>query len=121
MCECKQVNRRSYVSYREGTDALSVTYKRASELASDQGQAGSPLRADAVLVNPETKAHVRIHEQVSDSTTANVSVLVAVAVVELNKCNTKDRRDLQVSNSVRGTTSDVEEHVKQSKVNEVRP
>jgi hypothetical protein len=87
--------------------AKSVTYR----LASDERQASNTLGVDAVLVNPETKAHVRIHEQVSDSTTANVSVLVAVAVVELNKCNAKDRRDLQVSNGVRGTTSDVEEHV----------
>ena len=104
------MNKRSYVSYREGTDALSVTYKRASELASDEGQASSPLRADAVLVNPEPKAHVRVEHQVSDSTTADVSILVAVAVGKLNQCNAKDRRDLQVSNSVRGTRLDVEEH-----------
>ena len=89
--------------------------------ASDESQASNTLGVDAVLVNPETKAHVRIHEQVSDSTTANVSVFVSIAVGKLNQCNAKDRRDLQVSNSVRGTTSDVEEHVKQSKVNEVRP
>ena len=110
MCECKQVNKRSYVSYREGTDALSVTYKRASELASDQGQAGSPLRADAVLVNPETKAHVRVEHEVSDSPTANVSILVAVAVGKLNEDNAEDRRNLKASNSVRGTRLDVEEH-----------
>jgi hypothetical protein len=101
------------VCYREGTDALSVTYKRASELASDQGQAGSPLRADAVLVNPETQAHVRVEHEVSDSTTADASVFVSIAVGKLNEDNAENRRDLQVSNSVRGTRLDTEEHVKQ--------
>ena len=111
MCECKRVNKCSCVCYREGTYALSVTYKRASELASSEAQASSTLGSNAVLVNPETKAHVRIEQQVSDSTAANVSVLVAVAVAELNKHNTKDRRDLQCRDGIRGTTSDVEEHV----------
>ena len=89
---------------------LSVTYKRASELASSEAQAGSPLRADAVLVNPEPKAHVRVEHEVSDSTTANASVFVAVAVGKLNEDNAKNRRDLKASNSVRGTRLDVEEH-----------
>ena len=109
------MNRRSYVSYREGTDALSVTYKRASELASDQGQAGSPLRADAVLVNPETQAHVRVEHQVSDSATADASIFVTVAVGKLNEDNAEDRRNLKASNSVRGTRLDVEEHEMLSK------
>ena len=104
------VSGRSYVSYREGTDALSVTYKRASELASDESQAGSPLRADAVLVDPETKAHVRVEHQVSDSTAANASVFVSIAVGKLNENNAENRRNLKASNSVRGTRLDVEEH-----------
>ena len=110
------VSGRSYVSYREGTDALSVTYKRASELASDQGQAGSPLRADAVLVNPEPKAHGRVEHQVSDSTTANASVLVSMTGGKLNENNAENRRDLQHGNSVRGARSNVEEHVSESNV-----
>ncbi len=101
--------------YREGTYALSVTYKRASELASSEAQASSTLGSNTVLVNPEPKAHVRVEHQVSDSTAANVGVFVAVAVAELNKHNAKDRRDLQVSNSVRGTRLNVEEHVNECK------
>ena len=104
------VNGRSYVSYREGTDALSVTYKRASELASSEAQASSTLGVDAVLVNPETQAHVRVEHEVSDSTTANASVLVAVAVGKLNQDHAKNRRDLQSSDCIRGTRLDVEEH-----------
>ena len=76
------------------------------------------LRTDAVLVDPETQAHVRVEHEVSDSTTANASVLVAVAVGKLNQGNAKNRRDLQSSDCIRGTRLDVEEHVKQSKVNE---
>ena len=77
---------------------------------SDEGQAGSPLRANAVLVNPEPKAHVRVEHQVSDSTTANASVFVSIAVGKLNEDNAEDRRNLKASNSVRGTRLDVEEH-----------
>ena len=78
--------------------------------ASDEGEAGSPLRADAVLVNPETQAHIRVEHQVSDSTTADVSILVAVAVGKLNEDNAEDRRNLQSSDGIRGTRLDVEEH-----------
>jgi len=99
------------VCYREGTYALSVTYKRASELASSEAQASSTLGSNAVLIDPEPKAHVRVEQQVSDSTAANVGVLVAVAVGKLNQDNAKNRRDHEASNSVRGTTSDREEHV----------
>ena len=65
----------------------------------------------AVVVNPETERHVRITHQVKDSTTANVGVLVSVTVAELNKNNTKNRRNLDVVDSVRRTVSDAEEHV----------
>ena len=110
------------MSATERGGPLSVTYKRASELASSEAQASSTLGSNAVLVDPETQAHVRVEQQVSDSTTANVGVLVAVAIGELNQDHAKNRRDLQSSDGIRGTTSDVEEHVKQSKVNsELRP
>ena len=64
-----------------------------------------------VSVNPETKRHVRIAHQVKDSTAANVGVLVAVTVAVLNKRNAKNRRHLDVCDSVRRTVSDAEEHV----------
>ena len=80
----------------------------------------STLRTNAVVVNPEAEAHVRVEQQVSDSTTANVGVLVSMTRCKLNKHNAKDRRDLQECNSVRGTRLDTEEHVKQSKVDRVR-
>ena len=78
----------------------------------------SPLRADAVGVNPEPKAHVRVEQQVHDGTTRDVGVLISVAVGELNEHNAKGRRDLHEGNSVRGTRLDTEEHVKQSNVND---
>ena len=64
----------------------------------------------AVVVNPEAKRHVRIAHQVKDSTTRDVGVLVAQTVGKLNKRNTKNRRHLNVSDSVRGTVEDAEEH-----------
>ncbi len=109
--------------YREGTYPLSVTYKRASELASGvdvltvdggvriQTQRLSTLRTDAVLVDPEPKAHVRVEQQVADSTAANVGVLVSVAVGELDEHNTKHRADDELSHSVRGAGGDSDEHV----------
>ena len=68
------------------------------------------LGSDAVSVNPETKRDVRLHHEVSDSTTADVGVLVAVTVAILNKHNAKDRRNGDVVDSVRGAESG-EEHV----------
>ena len=70
----------------------------------------STLRTDAVLVNPETKAHVRDEQQVSDSTAANVGVLVSMTGGKLNENNTENRRDLKHGNSVRGARCNVEEH-----------
>ena len=70
----------------------------------------STLRTDAVLVNPETKAHVRVEQQVGDSTAANVGVLVSMTRGELHEHNAKHRADLKASNSVRGARLDVEEH-----------
>ena len=77
---------------------------------SDESQASSTLRSDAVLVDPETKAHVRIEHQVSDSTAANVGVLVSMTGGKLYENHTEDRRNLQHGNSVRGARSNVEEH-----------
>ena len=64
----------------------------------------------AVVVNPETKRHVRIAHQVKDSTTANVGVLIRQTVAILNKHNAKNRRDLHGVDSVR-LAEDSEEHV----------
>ena len=63
----------------------------------------------AVVVNPETKRHVRISHQVKDSTTRDVGVLVGQTVAILNKHNAKDRRNSDVVDSVR-RTEDGEEH-----------
>ena len=83
----------------------------------------STLGVNAVVVNPEPKRHVGIEQQVSNSPTANVGVLISVPIGELNKHNAKDRRDLQHSYSVRGTRSNRDEHVvNECKVNnELRP
>ena len=107
---------------------LSVTYKRASELASGTDEASSStvltvygvevevkalstLRTDAVLVDPETKAHVAVEQQVSDSTARDVGVLISVTAGELDQHNAKCRADEQLSDGVRGTRSNVDEHV----------
>jgi len=63
----------------------------------------------AVVVNPETKRHVRIAHQVKDSTTANVGVLIRQTVAILNKHNAKNRRDLHGVDSVR-LAENSEEH-----------
>ena len=63
----------------------------------------------AIVVNPETKRHVRISHQVKDSTTRDVSVLIGQTVAILNKHNAKNRRDLHGVDSVR-VTEDGEEH-----------
>ena len=63
----------------------------------------------AVVVNPEAKRHVRIAHQVKDSTAANVGVLIRQTIAILNKCNAKNRRDLDMSDSVR-SAEDGEEH-----------
>ena len=64
----------------------------------------------AIVVNPETKRHVRLHHEVKDSTTADVGILVSVTVAILNKHNAKDRRNGDVVDSVRSAESG-EEHV----------
>jgi len=90
---------------------LSVTYKRASELTSSEVEASSTLSVNAVLVNPEPKRHVGIEQQVSDSTTRHIGVLVAVQVLELNEHYARDQVDLKLSDSVRGTRRNSDEHV----------
>lgn len=80
-------------------------------LQSAEVEASNSLGVDAVLVNPEAQAHVGIEQQVSDSTTANVGVLIGVPILELNECNTSKQVDLQLSNSVRGTRRNSDEHL----------
>jgi hypothetical protein len=94
---------------------LSVAYKRASELTSSEVEASSTLSVNAVLVNPETQRHVGIEQQVSDSTTRHIGVLVAVQVLELNEHYARDQVDLKLSDSVRGTRRNSDEHVMKSK------
>jgi len=103
---------------------LSVTYKRASELASARLHVTgvnhlATLGVDQVLVNPEPKRHVGIEQQVSDSTTRHIGVLVCITVRELYECNCVERINLQLSDSVRGTRRNSDEHVvNECKVNE---
>jgi hypothetical protein len=86
---------------------LSVTYIRQSS----EAKAGSTLSVNAVLVDPEPKRHVGIEQQVSDSTTRHIGVLVAVQVLELNEHNARDQVDLKLSDSVRGTRRNSDEHL----------
>ena len=118
------------MSATERGGPLSVTYKRASELASGADETGSTAVLTvggveveilsqsascvlAVAVDPETQAHALVHEQVADSTAANVGVLVSIAVGILNEHNAKHRADEHLSNSSRSARGNVEEHVKQ--------
>jgi hypothetical protein len=85
----------------ERSDSNSVTQRHSATLS-----------VYTVLVNPKTKRHVRIGKKVDDSTTANVSILVAVTVVEYNVNNTSDRIGSHVVHSVRRTNrNDGSEHV----------
>ena len=63
-----------------------------------------------VIVNPETKAHVWVHEKVCNCTTADVCVLVDVtlSVCNLNDCT--NRVDIHNLDTVRGTNRDLNEH-----------
>ena len=85
----------------ERSDSNSVTQRHIATLS-----------VHTVLVNPETKRHVRVSKEVDDSTTANVSILVAVTVVEHNVDNTSDRVGSHVVHSVRSANrNDGSEHV----------
>jgi hypothetical protein len=71
----------------------------------------STLRLSTVSVNPEAKRHVRIKQQVDDSTTGNVAKLVAVTVLELYKDNTREDVNLKLRDSIRRTSRNSNEHV----------
>ena len=63
-------------------------------------QAGNSLGVDAVLVNPEPKRHVGIQEEVDDSTTRYLGVLVSISVLELNECNAINRINLKLNDKI---------------------
>ena len=58
----------------------------------------STLSTDTVLINPEAKRHVRIYNEIGDSTTANIGVVISVTVLELNKYITTNKVDNQLTN-----------------------
>ena len=63
---------------------------------------------DDVIVNPETKRHVRIEFEVKDSTTRHVGVTLTQTVAELYVNTTKENVGDDVVDSVRSAS---DEHV----------
>ena len=68
------------------------------------------IERQEVVINPETKAHVWVHEKVEDCTTADAVVLVDVAFGVCNLHNTTQRINDHTLNTVRRTARNVDEH-----------
>jgi len=66
------------------------------------------LGVDQVLINPETKAHVLIHEQVNDSTTRHIEVYIGVPILEDDTCSTTHGINQQTINGRRSAINNVE-------------
>ena len=66
---------------------------------------------DAVLINPEPKAHVGISHEVEDSTTADVLVKIHVTIAKGHSGCALEQVDVDIIASVRGTECSEGEHV----------
>ena len=75
------------------------------------------LTVNTVIVNPETKRHVRLVNQVNNCTTTNVGVLIGMSRIEQDTNNTCERISSNVINTVAVANNNGEERVEHS-VNE---
>ena len=80
-----------------------------SSVARQDGIAGT-LCINAVGIDPEAEAHVRVSHKASDSTTRHVLVLVHVTVAEGHGSLAEQQVNVDELHSSRGTSCRIGEH-----------